>query len=132
MWTTIAHITPSNAATSLRRAGLAALLVLAAMMATGAMPAAASARTEMEVGVRQHRAAEPDRREWQMVQRADVLPLETVLGIARREIGGGELLEVDLNDRTGVYRLKMLRANDAVVVVIVDGKTGRVLDVRGR
>jgi uncharacterized membrane protein YkoI len=96
------------------------------------MPAAASARTEMEVGVRQHRAAEPDRREWQMVQRADVLPLETVLGIARREIGGGELLEVDLNDRTGVYRLKMLRANDAVVVVIVDGKTGRVLDVRGR
>ena len=67
-----------------------------------------------------------------MVQRADVLPLETVLGIARREIGGGELLEVDLNDRTGVYRLKMLRANDAVVVVIVDGKTGRVLDVRGR
>lgn len=126
MWTTITHFS----VTYLRQSGLAALLVFVAMLSLHMGPA--SARTGIEFGLRTQPQVQEDTREWRMVQQAGVLPLETVLGIARREIGGGELLEVDFNDRTGVYRLKMLRPNDSVVVVVVDGKTGRVLQIRGR
>ena len=68
---------------------------------------------------------------WRDVQSGDVLPLETVLGIARRKIGGGTLLDVDLNRSSGVYRLEMLRPDDSVVYVFVDGRSGRVIRVRG-
>ncbi len=125
MWTTITN----KAAMMLRRSGQAALL---AAMVFAANPAHAESRSTIFPLTDHVETQERNVSTWRVVQGGDVLPLETVLGIARREIGGGELLEVDLNDRTGVYRLKMIRPNDSVVDVIVDGKSGRVLRVRGR
>lgn len=126
MWKTITY----KFATTRRLAGLLGLAGVVCLMALPAHAGSSSTFLSQKYSAMTEQRHEG--RTWQMVQRADVLPLETVLGIARREIGGGELLEVDLNDRTGVYRLKMLRPNDSVVDVIVDGKTGRVLRVRGQ
>lgn len=125
MWTTIKH----KSAIALLRSGLAALL---ALFLLAALPAHADSRNGFLPLNDNVQSQERANSSWRVVQNGDVLPLETVLGIARREIGGGELLEVDLNDRTGVYRLKLIRANDSVVDVIVDGKSGRVLRVHGR
>jgi len=125
MWTTITD----KAAITLLRSGHAALL---AVLLFAAVPAHADSRSGIFPLTDRVETQERSSSTWRVVQGGDVLPLETVLGIARREIGGGELLEVDLNDRTGVYRLKMIRPNDSVVDVIVDGKSGRVLRVRGR
>ena len=125
MWTTITN----KSAIALLGLGQAALLTL---FLVAAVPAHADSRDgflPLNDGAQSEERATST---WRVVQNADVLPLETVLGIARREIGGGELLEVDLNNRTGVYRLKMIRSNDSVVHVIVDGMSGRVLRVRGR
>ncbi len=120
MWTNITHI----CALAMRAAILALALVASAP---------ANADTRSGFLPREGMGLENDAHKnvWQAVQGGNVLPLETVLGIARREIGGGQLLEVDLNKQNGVYRLKMLRPNDSVVDVVVDGKTGRVLGVRG-
>ncbi|CDO60684.1 hypothetical protein BN1012_Phect2471 [Candidatus Phaeomarinobacter ectocarpi] len=125
MWTTIKH----KSAIALLRSGLAALLALSLF---AALPAHADSHNGFLPLNDNVQSQERTNSSWRVVQNGDVLPLETVLGIARREIGGGELLEVDLNDRTGVYRLKLIRANDSVVDVIVDGKSGRVLRVHGR
>lgn len=126
MWTTITN----KAAITLLRTGHAALL---AVLLFAAVPAHADSRSGGIFPLTERvETQERSSSTWRVVQGGDVLPLETVLSIARREIGGGELLEVDLNDRTGVYRLKMIRPNDSVVDVIVDGKSGRVLRVRGR
>lgn len=128
MWTTITHKQAISLLRALLRSGQAALL---ALFLVAAMPAHADSRDGFLPLNDSVRSEERAANTWRVVQNADVLPLETVLGIARREIGGGELLEVDLNNRTGVYRLKMIRPNDSVVDVIVDGKSGRVLRVRG-
>jgi uncharacterized membrane protein YkoI len=125
MWTTIKH----KSAIALLRSGLPALL---ALFLFAALPAHADSRNSFLPLNDNVQSQERTNSSWRVVQNGDVLPLETVLRIARREIGGGELLEVDLNDRTGVYRLKLIRANDSVVDVIVDGKSGRVLRVHGR
>ncbi len=125
MWTTIKH----KSAIALLRSGLPALF---ALFLFAAFPAHADSRSGFLPLNDNVQSQERTNSSWRVVQNGDVLPLETVLGIARREIGGGELLEVDLNDRTGVYRLKLIRANDSVVDVIVDGKSGRVLRVHGR
>jgi len=129
MWKTIAK---TRAMTRLltRTGSLTAALLSAALLS--ATPALADGRLGF-LPLTDDRVVSGETAEsWHLVQSQNVLPLETVLGIARREIGGGELLEVDLNERTGVYRLKMIKPNDSVVDVIVDGKSGRVLRVRGR
>ena len=125
MWTTITN----NLTAALRTAAFLAMLGVTLLL----VPHAHADTSGLLLPLTDMPRVEEGRADtWQIAQRGDVLPLETVLGIARREIGGGQLLEVDLNNRTGVYRLKMLRPNDSVVDVIVDGKTGRVLRVRGQ
>ncbi len=127
MWTNSTYL--STAAARSLAFGVA-LLVAVVILVHTAVPAAAQGSGFLPRD--EFRASEGfESGTWRNVQNGDVLPLETVLGIARREIGGGTLLDVDLNNRSGVYRLEMLRPDDSVVYVFVDGRSGRVIRVRG-
>ncbi len=69
------------------------------------------------------------------VTAGEVRPLGTIMAQINRRYPG-RLLDAQLGRRGGtgrwIYRIKILDAKGAVMTLTVDGKSGRVLNVRGR
>ena len=69
------------------------------------------------------------------VTAGEVLPLGKIMARISRRFPG-RLLNTRLRQRGGngpwIYHIKILDAKGAVIALTVDGKSGRVLNVRGR
>lgn len=78
------------------------------------------------------RSSGPDRAR-RALREGSVLPLGDIMGIVSRRFPG-KVLDADLvrEDRRFVYYLKVLDRRGRVTEVAVDGRSGRILGVRGR
>ena len=65
----------------------------------------------------------------QMVSQGKILPLETILKI-NKPLVAGTLLDLSVESEHGkiVYELEFLRQNGDVVELVIDAKTGKLLD----
>ncbi len=100
-------------ATMKRFVAIAVLFALALAATSGA-----SARTDSRRGDR----------------RGEIISLEQALGSVRQRFPG-KLLDADLRSTKGgreVYVIRMLQQNGRIRVVVVDGRSGEIIGVRGR
>lgn len=65
--------------------------------------------------------------------RQEILPLETVLSEVRKTVSG-EIVGVELERNGGVwlYEIKIIAPGDNMVEAVVDARTARVVETRGR
>ena len=70
-------------------------------------------------------ADEGSRRAREGVRSGDLVPLESLLELARRD-HPGEVLEVELDD--GEYEIEILRDDGRVVELTFDARSGRLLE----
>jgi uncharacterized membrane protein YkoI len=65
----------------------------------------------------------------QMVSQGKILPLETILEI-HKPLVEGKLLDLEVESEHGkiIYELEFLKQNGDVVKLVIDAKTGELLD----
>ncbi len=67
------------------------------------------------------------------LERGEILPLEAVLSEIRKSIGG-EVIGVELEREQGtwIYEVKIISSGKFVIEVSVDARTAKVIETRGR